>query len=81
MVALTDQAITKVRPPELCLARMDAAETTQAFIAADEEFHRIIATASGNSTPASRIEHVSAVSEGDQWRTHMVEVDGAAETQ
>ena len=79
MVALTDQAIAKVRPPELCLARMDAAETTQAFIAADEEFHRIIAT-SGNSTPASRIEHVSALSEGEQWRTHMVEVDGAAET-
>ena len=80
MVALTDQAIAKVRPSELCLARMDAAETTQAFIAADEEFHRIIATASGNSTPASRIEHVSAVSEGEHWRTHMVEVDGAAET-
>ena len=80
MVALTDRAIAKVRPPALCLARMDAAETTQAFIAADEEFHRIIATASGNSTPASRIEHVSAVSEGEQRRTHMVEVDGAAET-
>ena len=44
---------------ELCLARMDAAETTQAFIAADEEFHRIIATASGNSTLASLIQHLS----------------------
>src|SRR6476659_9772578 len=29
------------------LADMDAAETTQAFIAADQEFHRIIVTASG----------------------------------
>ena len=44
---------------EECLARMDAAETTQAFIAADEEFHRIIVTASGNSTLASLIQHLS----------------------
>jgi DNA-binding FadR family transcriptional regulator len=42
-----------------CLARMDAAETTQAFIAADEEFHRIIVTACGNSTLASLIQHLS----------------------
>jgi len=44
---------------EECLERMDAAETTQAFIAADEEFHRIIVTASGNSTLASLIQHLS----------------------
>ena len=44
---------------ELCLARMDAAETTQAFIAVDEEFHRIIVTASGNSTLASLIQNLS----------------------
>ena len=44
---------------EVCLERMDAAETTQAFIAADEEFHRIIVTASGNSTLASLIQHLS----------------------
>ena len=30
-----------------CLDDMDVAETTQSFIAADEEFHRIIVTASG----------------------------------
>ncbi len=36
---------------ELCLERMDAAETTQAFIAADEEFHRIIITASRQLDP------------------------------
>lgn len=42
-----------------CLARMDVAETTQAFIAADEEFHRIIVTASGNSTLASLIQNLS----------------------
>ena len=44
---------------EECLERMDAAETTQAFIAADEEFHRIIITASGNSTLASLIQNLS----------------------
>ena len=32
---------------EACLAEMDAAETTQAFIAADEEFHRIIVAGLG----------------------------------
>ena len=32
----------RLRALERCLAQMDAAETTQAFIAADEEFHRII---------------------------------------
>ena len=44
---------------ESSLAAMDAAETTQAFIAADEEFHRIIGTASGNSTLASLIQNLS----------------------
>jgi GntR family transcriptional regulator, transcriptional repressor for pyruvate dehydrogenase complex len=44
---------------ENCLADMDAAETTQAFIAADEEFHRIVVTASGNSTLASLIQNLS----------------------
>jgi GntR family transcriptional regulator, transcriptional repressor for pyruvate dehydrogenase complex len=44
---------------ESCLADMDAAETTQAFIAADEEFHRIVVTASGNSTLASLIQNLS----------------------
>ena len=38
---------------------MDAAETTQAFIAADQEFHQIIVDASGNSTLASLIQHLS----------------------
>jgi GntR family transcriptional repressor for pyruvate dehydrogenase complex len=44
---------------ERCLADMDAAETTQAFIAADTEFHRIIVAASGNSTLASLIQNLS----------------------
>ena len=44
---------------EACLADMDAAETTQAFIAVDEEFHRIIVMASGNSTLASLIQNLS----------------------
>jgi len=44
---------------ELCLAEMDVAETTQAFIAADQEFHRVIVVASGNSTLASLIQNLS----------------------
>ena len=44
---------------ERCLADMDAAETTQAFIAADDEFHRIIVAASGNATLASLIQNLS----------------------
>src|SRR6185295_6639518 len=44
---------------EVCLERMDEAETTQAFIAADEEFHRVIVAASGNSTLASLIQNLS----------------------
>lgn len=44
---------------EQCLADMDVAETTQAFIAADEEFHRIIVAACGNSTLASVIQNIS----------------------
>jgi GntR family transcriptional repressor for pyruvate dehydrogenase complex len=44
---------------ERCLEEMDAADTTQAFIAADQEFHRIIAAASGNTTLASLIQNLS----------------------
>ena len=44
---------------EQCLADMDVAETTQAFIAADQEFHRVIVVASGNSTLASLIQNLS----------------------
>ena len=36
---------------EVSLERMDAAETTQAFIAADEEFHRIIVDRLGQLHP------------------------------
>jgi len=79
MVALTDRAIAKVRPPALCLARMDAAETTQAFIAADEEFHRIIVAASGNATLASLIQHLSGGTlRARLWRS--VTEQGAVET-
>jgi GntR family transcriptional regulator, transcriptional repressor for pyruvate dehydrogenase complex len=60
----TEMAATRMGDDDLaalerCLAEMDAAETTQAFIAADEEFHRIIVAASGNSTLASLIQNLS----------------------
>ena len=47
------------RRSQRCLAAMDEAETTQAFIAADAEFHGIIVAASGNSTLASLIQNLS----------------------
>jgi len=62
-----------------CLARMEAAETTQAFIAADEEFHRIIVVASGNMTLASLIQNLSGGTlRARLWRS--VREQGAIET-
>ena len=60
----TEMAATRLDEDDLaalerCLADMDAAETTQAFIAADTEFHGIIVAASGNSTLASLIQNLS----------------------
>ena len=43
----------------VCLTEMDVAETTTAFIEADQEFHRVIVAASGNSTLASLIHNLS----------------------
>jgi len=44
---------------EASLERMDAAETTQAFIDADVDFHRVIVGACGNATLASLIQNLS----------------------
>jgi GntR family transcriptional repressor for pyruvate dehydrogenase complex len=60
----TEMAATRIGAADLaalerCLGDMDAAGTTQAFIAADAEFHRIIVAASGNSTLASLIQNLS----------------------
>jgi GntR family transcriptional repressor for pyruvate dehydrogenase complex len=44
---------------EACLARMDDAETIEAFIDADGDFHRAIVLASGNATLASLIQNLS----------------------
>jgi DNA-binding FadR family transcriptional regulator len=44
---------------EASLGRMDAAETTQAFIDADVDFHRVIVGACGNATLASLIQNLS----------------------
>lgn len=41
------------------LHRMDTAETTQAFIDADVDFHRVIVNACGNATLASLIQNLS----------------------
>lgn len=55
---------------EACLQRMDEAESTQAFIDADTEFHRIIVSASGNATLASLIQNLSGgMARARVWRS------------
>jgi GntR family transcriptional repressor for pyruvate dehydrogenase complex len=53
---LTDEDFVAL---ETSLASMDAAETTQAFIDADVEFHRVIVNACGNATLASLIQSLA----------------------
>jgi GntR family transcriptional repressor for pyruvate dehydrogenase complex len=53
---LTDSDFVEL---EASLERMDAAETTQAFIDADVDFHRVIVGACGNATLASLIQNLS----------------------
>src|SRR4030081_2609777 len=53
---LTDEDFAAL---ENSLALMDAAETTQAFIDADVEFHRVIVSACGNATLASLIQSLA----------------------
>ncbi len=55
---------------EACLEQMEEAETTQAFIDADAEFHRIIVLAAGNATLASLIQNLSGgMLRARLWRT------------
>jgi GntR family transcriptional repressor for pyruvate dehydrogenase complex len=54
---------------EQSLDRMDVARTTQAFIDADVEFHRVIVSACGNATLASLIQNLSGGTMGARiWR-------------
>lgn len=55
---------------EACLTQMEEADSNQAFIDADTEFHRIIVTASGNTTLASVIQNLSGgMVRARLWRT------------
>jgi GntR family transcriptional repressor for pyruvate dehydrogenase complex len=55
---------------ERCLERMDEAVTTQAFIDADAEFHRVIVHASGNATLALLIQNLSSgMLRARMWRS------------
>jgi len=55
---------------EACLQQMDEAGSTQAFIDADTEFHRIIVSASGNATLASLIQTLSGgMARARLWRS------------
>jgi DNA-binding FadR family transcriptional regulator len=52
------------------LERMDRADTTQAFIDADNDFHRVINSAAGNATLASLIHNLSGgMMRARLWRT------------
>ncbi len=63
---------------EACLDKMDGAETTQAFIEADSEFHRIIVAAAGNATLTSIIQNLSGgMMRARLWRT--ISEEGAVE--
>jgi GntR family transcriptional regulator, transcriptional repressor for pyruvate dehydrogenase complex len=63
---------------ERCLNAMDEAETTQAFIDADAEFHRIIVQAAQNATLASIIQNLSGGTlRARMWRT--ITEEGAVE--
>src|SRR5579863_2730701 len=55
---------------EASLELMDGAESTQQFIDSDNEFHRIIVSASGNATLASLIQSLSGgMIRARLWRT------------
>jgi GntR family transcriptional repressor for pyruvate dehydrogenase complex len=55
---------------EACLNQMEQAATTQAFIDADTDFHRIIVNAAGNATLASLIQSLSGgMQRARLWRT------------
>lgn len=63
---------------ETCLEQMDAAETIEAFIDSDTEFHRIIVMAAGNSTLASLIQGLSGgMLRARLWRS--ITEEGAVE--
>lgn len=63
---------------ERCLDAMEEAETTQAFIDADAEFHRIIVQAARNATLASIIQNLSSGTlRARMWRT--ITEEGAVE--
>jgi len=64
---------------EASLDRMDGAKTTQAFIDADLEFHRVIVSACGNATLASLIQNLSGGTlRARTWRA--IHERGAVET-
>ena len=64
---MTEQDFTAL---DRCLERMDEAETTQAFIDADAEFHRVIVQAAGNATLALLIQNLSSgMLRARMWRS------------
>jgi DNA-binding FadR family transcriptional regulator len=72
---LTDEDFEEL---ERCLDLMDSADTMQAFIDADTEFHHVIVQAAGNATLASLIQNLSSgMMRARMWRT--IAEEGAVE--
>ncbi len=59
-LATANLTAADLRQLEECLGRMDAETHVQAFIEADNEFHRVILDACGNATLASLIQNMSS---------------------
>jgi GntR family transcriptional repressor for pyruvate dehydrogenase complex len=63
---LTDEVLHQL---ECCLHQMSAASSQDELVRYDEEFHNIVATASGNATLASMLNGVSSrTTRGRAWR-------------
>jgi GntR family transcriptional regulator, transcriptional repressor for pyruvate dehydrogenase complex len=56
-IAITDDELTSLRD---CMGRMDRAESVEELVAADEEFHRIVAGATRNSVLVALLDNLSS---------------------
>jgi GntR family transcriptional repressor for pyruvate dehydrogenase complex len=64
--SITDGELASLRE---CMARMDEAESVEELVQADEEFHRIVASATGNSVLVALLDNLaSRTTRARLWR-------------
>jgi DNA-binding FadR family transcriptional regulator len=64
--SITDDELASLRE---CMARMDEAESVEELVQADEEFHRIVASATGNSVLVALLDNLaSRTTRARLWR-------------